>query len=237
MTHRLALPLILAVLVGCAESDVRETEVAAGTGSSGGNPSSVAFQLVTDDAPDGSTWSSGFIAAGQVTAWRDAGGGVCRPNETAVPLGAFIDLLRGDRSSIDMEGLCGIVLRPAGDVPLVEITGVFGDVPVELELYLEGGVDLRFDDAPLPAAASARDYVVALEVGALVRNLDLIGRIRDREPDGALRLSDRDDVLGAQLVENLVMALTIFADPTPGDGRVTRAERVPANRVGGAVVP
>lgn len=239
MTSRLiAAAFVLTCLAACAESDTADV-VVAGTGSSGGNPSTVAFQLVTDDAPAESRWTGAVISAGRVSLWRGDATGECQLSDDSMGLGAFVDLVRNDVTEFDLAGLCGIAFRPATDRPLLAVAGTVRGTPVELELFLERGVDLLFDDAPLgpDRFGTPGDVVVALEVGALLRNLDLVRAIREREPDGVLRLSDHDDELGAQLVENVIAAITLFRDPTPGDGRVTRAERAPENRVGGARIP
>ncbi len=234
---RVVLAALCAVLfVACSDSETDPTLVAAGTGSSGGNPAIVTFQLTTDDATEDSIWNAGNSAAAVVVFARTDETGECEFSDEELPLGAFIDLVRDNATELDGSKLCRIGFRPASDEPLVSVSGEFRGRGVEVLLYLPSGIDLVFDEPlpPLPVG-EPQEIVVSLSIARLIRDIDLAGLVPP--PGETLHITDQDDGDGLLLLESLIDALAIYRDPTPGDRRITAAERTPENRIGFIELP
>ena len=213
----------------CADETGDETLVASGTGSSGGNPATLRFELTTDDAPQESNWTRGILAASEVTFARAGEDGECVFGAERLPLGAFIDLVRSPPANLDVEGLCRIGFRTDGEAPLVSLQGSLRERNFELDLMLPEGFDLVFDSAPPRREGEHASVVVTLAIGRLLQDID----VGDIPPPGStIRITDQDDGTGLVLLQNIADSIVIYADPTPGDGQITRAERTPDNRIG-----
>lgn len=227
----------LSSVLGCGESDPVASpegeEVASGTGSSGGNPAVVTFQLATEAAPSSTTWNRANIAAAEVVlARRDAAGG-CMFGDERFPFGAFIAFGSNTEARLDVSDLCRVRLIPSEGTPLLALDGQIRRRPFDVLLFLPRGLDLVFDrPLPPPREGEALSLVYTLDVGRLLRSIDVSALPADR-----ISITDQDEGEGLTLLENVVDAVVLYLDPTPGDGRVIPEERTDENRIGFVELP
>lgn len=221
--------------VSCAGEDVADPVEVAGTGSSGGNPAvtaplALSFQLATDgDGPQPGRWLSATVQARTITLARRDADGACVFEDDASWQPSDILAFGADRlDGIDGAGLCRIRVMPDGGAPLIVASGVASRLRVLVTLWLDRGIDLVIERPPT-ADAGPRDFVVVFEPDRIIEGIDLRTLPQD---DVELRVSDRDPALGERLLARFTDAMTIYDDPTPGDGVVTVSERTPENRVG-----
>ena len=228
--HLLSVAFALLLAVACVEETVPpDQEVASGTGSSGGNPSLIDFQLATEAAPPATTWTRVSIDARTVTYGRRDAEGQCVRQPGRYTYESFVRYNAGQGSgTFDTEGICRIRLSPAEGVPLIRVEGSRQGRMFAVQFMLPRGLGFVFDsDLPATAPGEFLSLVSRVDVGVLLRGIDLDLLSEAREV-----LSDEDEDVGLTLLENLGDAVLIYLDPSPGDGMVTAEERTEENVIG-----
>ena len=221
-----------ALLALCATAIACGTESAddpsAGTGILGGNPLTVAFES-DDEAMD----PQGVEALLDIQIHY----GLVRfgyPDEDgACVLEAEFDsyeevVMPGERTSIQVDGdvyPCAMNVRPPQGQALVTATIDAGLQTVEVALSEETGFVIDLD--PIQADDDENPEVVAvLSVEQVLTGFDLtvlLALVGDVEDGSAVG----DDILAA-----IEAAVTVYRDPTPGDGEILATERIAANVAG-----
>ncbi len=239
-SHALVLALVataVAVGSGCAEDDGPPSDSIAGTGSSGGNPATVRFALETDAEADREAIDFAQLSAGVVEFARIDAAGECRfsPGEVFA-LGAFVGFDGSQALLIDVDGLCRVRFRPPSEHPLVQMSVERARaLQVFIDLFLPSGVDIVVD---LPSSGSAQtDEGLAedeLEIVVVLLGSPVLEAIQRANlgADAVVRLSELDPEFGAQILDAILSSIVLYLDPTPGDARVTAAERTPERVVG-----
>ena len=228
--HLLSVAFTLLLVVACAEETVPpDHEVASGTGSSGGNPSLIDFQLATEAAPPATTWTHVSIDAQAVTYGRRDAEGACVRQAGRYPYENFVRYNAGQgRGVFDTEGICRIRLSPVEGVPVIRVEGAREGRTFALHFVLPRGLRMSFEpDLPATGPGEFLSLVSRVDVGVLLTGIDLELLSETRNV-----LSDEDEDVGLTLLENLEDAVLIYLDPSPGDGTVTDEERTEENLIG-----
>lgn len=219
-------------------SDPEDDFQRAGTGSAGGNPLTFTFDTAEDDdANEGDLntliWQPPSFHIDRVTVQDPSS-----PSGACNAAGPIRLLQLSDAFATDTaEGFaiaaplpCSITLRPAADAPFLTANASLGALgPLNLALHLPQGLifDVHHDAAPLADPDLDREVYVLIDPSALLHRIeptDLLGA----EALFALGQAG-DNPLRDRLIENLLASLTVYLDPTPGDGLILPEERVEAN--------
>ena len=225
-----ALPLAVAlsvILAGCGDFTGEDgPDIVTGTGSSGGNPLSFDFETEDSERFDDVVWESPVLHIGSRRfAFEDTAGQCVFDDEAEV----FVEDFAFDRSrrlDIEPPNPCAFELNPAEGESLVSVRATVRGRSLDLSF---GRVTAIAVNILRPELLSiSQEIVVIFEVDKLLEGIDVQGLL-DRL-DLLSDLSDEDRLaLRDQAVANLAEAVTIYLDPTPGDGVLLPEERVEAN--------
>ncbi len=226
MRRELIVTLLLAALLlgGCGDAGV---DPVTGTGSAGGNPLTVDFE--TEDSPSlvDVTWQTPVLHLGSMRlALTDEDSGDCVFGAEAESLDREIAFERGSSLDFEAPAPCAIQWIPAPDQPLISVSAQIGGEALEIDLGAGALLTARLEG--LDRLALSEEAVAVFEVDKLLDGVDVQGLVDALT--GLLGLGEVElDALIERATANLDGAITLYLDPTPGDGVLLPEERVEAN--------
>lgn len=226
---RLTIALATLALVSCGGADDGDPTV--GTGSAGGNPLRVAFDVEDSDEQSFVRWRTPILNAHTITRFKldDSGGCTLADSPETLSDGALN--FNGERTlEFEPPYPCALELQAKEDEALLTVNAKLNDVEVGFEFLPGAGVRINIERPELLEQAAndediQLDAVVVFDLDKLLDGvtltdlLNLLALIKDPISASA------DDPLIARLLTNLSAAITIYLDPTPGDGVLLPEER------------
>lgn len=209
-----ALGLFLSLgLLACGGEGGQEM---AGTGSAGGNPLTFSADYEDSDALPELSWRRAILNLGEVRAEHGytAQEGCLTQDAVTLDESFALPLRRLSLDQLRVSGLCSLELRPPTGMPLLELEAELART-WRLRFFVDG-VRADVDAARF---SEGGEIFVLIDVDALLDGVD-VGDV--------LAWLEGEEVL-MQLVNNLVAAVRVYADPTPGDGELSPQERTPEN--------